>query len=151
MEPFHSQNCVIHGTVPYILRQKHRYIYISINIWSWTFGVSYMEPFRSLNLSVHWTIPFNEQFCIDKCRWTFGMHYMDLFRSKNCSVHGTVLFMEPFHSQTVPYMEPFRSRKRSAYSTTKAQINIYKYRYMQLDFWCALYGTVPFTEPFCFL
>ena len=49
---------------------------------------------------------------------------------------------------TVPFTEPFRSRKRSVYSTTKAQIHIYKYRYMQLDFWCALYGTVPFTEPF---
>ena len=46
------------------------------------------------------------------------------------------------------YTEPFRSLNRSVYSTTKAQIHIYKYIYIKVDFWYALYGTVPFTEPF---
>ena len=31
---------------------------------------------------------------------------------------------------TIPFTELFRSWNRSVYSTTKAQIHIYKYRYM---------------------
>ena len=62
--PFRLQNCSIHGTVPYILRQKRKYIYISIDFkyMCWTFGVHYTEPFRSRNHSFHGSVPFTEPF-----------------------------------------------------------------------------------------
>ena len=80
-EPFRSRNRSVHGTVPFadafstrnrsvlgnvpcILRQKRRYIYISIDICSWTFGVHITEPFRSRNHSVYRTVLFTEPFRI---------------------------------------------------------------------------------------
>ena len=104
-EPFRLQNCSVHGTVPYILRQKRRYIYISIDI---------------CHIS-HTTVPFTEPFHIFSYRSTYTY-----FHLRSRSVH----FLMWTLYRTVPFTELFRSKNHSVYSTTKAKTHIYKYRYM---------------------
>ena len=108
-EPFLSQNRSVHGTVPYILRQKRRYIYISIDICRWTFSVHYTEPFRSRNRSVFSTT--KAQIHIYQYRY---MQVVFL-----CALYGTIPISEPFCSQncsvngTVPSI--LRQKRRYIY------------------------------------
>ena len=112
------QNRSVHGTVLYILRQKRRYIYISIDKCRLTFCVHYMETFYSRNHSVY-------------------VSGLLLCIIRNHSVHIII-----------PFMEPFRSRGRSVHGTVPYILRQkFTYIYINIDICRRTFG-VRYTEPF---